>query len=111
MIKKNFKKEINFNFGESDKNTNKAWNKDNQAWWDWYVTLADNSNSETKDVLLNCMVLKAVVLNQSLMDILSLVVQVTLKKHYLHLNLSCQPEKHTNPTKLDYLYPKPYFHS
>ncbi len=52
MIKKNFKKEINFNFDESDKNTNKAWNKDNQAWWDWYVTLADNSNSETKDVLL-----------------------------------------------------------
>ena len=28
------------------------WEQDNQAWWDWYVSLADNSNSNTKDNLL-----------------------------------------------------------
>ena len=24
----------------------KPWDKDNQAWWDWYVSLADNKNTE-----------------------------------------------------------------
>jgi len=26
----------------------KPWNKDNQAWWDWYIGLADNKNTENK---------------------------------------------------------------
>ena len=26
----------------------KPWDKDNQAWWDWYVSLADNKNVEDK---------------------------------------------------------------
>ena len=26
----------------------KPWDKDNQAWWDWYVSLADNKNKENK---------------------------------------------------------------
>ena len=26
----------------------KPWDKDNQAWWDWYVSLADNNNTEDK---------------------------------------------------------------
>ena len=34
------------------KNESKEWDKDNQAWWDWYVTLADNSNSNSEDTLL-----------------------------------------------------------
>ena len=28
---------------------NKSWDKDNQAWWDWYVSLADNTDSNKKD--------------------------------------------------------------
>ena len=26
----------------------KPWNKDNQAWWDWYIGLADNKSTENK---------------------------------------------------------------
>tara|TARA_B100000963_G_C22576199_1_gene648546 strand:- start:432 stop:1400 length:969 start_codon:yes stop_codon:yes gene_type:complete len=37
---------------KSIKIENKAWDKDNQAWWDWYVSLADNSRSKTNDTLL-----------------------------------------------------------
>ena len=25
---------------------NQNWEKDNQAWWDWYVSLAENSNNK-----------------------------------------------------------------
>ena len=46
----NLKKKNRSDISNSNKNKNKAWDKDNQAWWDWYVTLADNSN--TKDALL-----------------------------------------------------------
>ena len=28
----------------------KPWDKDNQAWWDWYVSLADNNSND--DVLI-----------------------------------------------------------
>ena len=28
------------------------WDKDNQAWWDWYVSLADNTDSNKKDGLI-----------------------------------------------------------
>ena len=53
MLKQNnFKKEIHPNFNESHKNVNNAWDKDNQAWWDWYVSLADNSNSNVNNTLL-----------------------------------------------------------
>ena len=53
MIKhKDLKKDIQYQFNESDKNQNKTWDKDNQAWWDWYVTLADNKNSKIKNTLL-----------------------------------------------------------
>ena len=53
MIKqKNFKNEIHSNFNGSHKNENKTWDKDNQAWWDWYVSLADNSNSKANNALL-----------------------------------------------------------
>ena len=50
--KKNLNKEIHSESIGNIKNTNKAWDKDNQAWWDWYVTLADNSSSNTKNALL-----------------------------------------------------------
>ena len=50
--KKNINKEINSESIGNTKNPNKAWDKDNQAWWDWYVTLADNSSSNTKNALL-----------------------------------------------------------
>ena len=26
----------------------KPWDKDNQAWWDWYVSLADNDGKNEK---------------------------------------------------------------
>ena len=53
MLKQNnLKKEIHPNFNESNKNANSAWDKDNQAWWDWYVSLADNSNSNVNNTLL-----------------------------------------------------------
>ena len=33
----------NFNPRMSDaSDISKPWDKDNQAWWDWYVSLADN---------------------------------------------------------------------
>ena len=44
MIKKKLKKQTFLESSESIKSENKAWDKDNQAWWDWYVSLADNSN-------------------------------------------------------------------
>tara|TARA_B100000989_G_scaffold256322_1_gene205482 strand:+ start:440 stop:1444 length:1005 start_codon:yes stop_codon:yes gene_type:complete len=50
--KKNLKKNIYSKSSKYFKNGNKTWDKDNQAWWDWYVTLADNSNSNTKNTLL-----------------------------------------------------------
>ena len=37
---------------ETLKNENKSWDKDNQAWWDWYVSLADNSNSGKNNTFL-----------------------------------------------------------
>ena len=27
-----------------DPSINQSWQQDNQAWWDWYVTLADNAD-------------------------------------------------------------------
>ena len=51
MVEK--KKNIHFKSNENDNNKNKAWDKDNQAWWDWYISLADNSNSNTCDALLD----------------------------------------------------------
>ncbi len=50
--KKNSKKKIPFESSEHLMDINNAWNKDNQAWWDWYVSLADNSNSKPKNTLL-----------------------------------------------------------
>ena len=50
--KKNLKKNIYSKSSKYFKNGNKTWDKDNQAWWDWYVTLADNSNSNTNNTLL-----------------------------------------------------------
>ena len=28
----------------TDPSINQSWQLDNQAWWDWYVTLADNAD-------------------------------------------------------------------
>ena len=50
--KKKIKKNIHLKSSKYYKNGSKTWDKDNQAWWDWYVTLADNSNSSTKNTLL-----------------------------------------------------------
>ena len=39
----------NFNSKKSDAtDISKPWDKDNQAWWDWYVSLADNDIKENK---------------------------------------------------------------
>ena len=27
---------------------NKEWEQDNQAWWDWYITLAENNNKKIR---------------------------------------------------------------
>lgn len=50
--KKNLKKEIHSKFDKSLKNENKTWDKDNQAWWDWYVSLADNSKTNKNNSFL-----------------------------------------------------------
>ena len=51
MIKKqNLKKNTNQNLNNSMKDQTSSWDKDNQAWWDWYVSLADNSNTR-KDLI------------------------------------------------------------
>ena len=47
MDKKNY-----YTSNETLKNENKSWDKDNQAWWDWYVSLADNSNSGKNNTFL-----------------------------------------------------------
>ena len=52
MIKKKLRNKTFLEPNESIKSENKAWDKDNQAWWDWYVSLADNLNSNTKDTLI-----------------------------------------------------------
>ena len=31
----------------------KPWDKDNQAWWDWYVSLADNDSKEHEIININ----------------------------------------------------------
>ena len=46
MTEKNMKKETNLDNGESYTDINKAWDKDNQAWWDWYVSLANNPTTK-----------------------------------------------------------------
>ena len=50
--KKKIPKENSSRFGISILNQNRDWDKDNQAWWDWYVSLADNSNSNINGDLL-----------------------------------------------------------
>ena len=30
----------------NDTDVSKPWDKDNQAWWDWYISLADNDAKE-----------------------------------------------------------------
>ncbi len=30
---------------------NQSWEQDNQAWWDWYVTLAENESHSTNDLV------------------------------------------------------------
>ena len=50
--KQKLKKEFHSKSYKSIENGNKAWDKDNQAWWDWYVSLADNSDSHIEDGLL-----------------------------------------------------------
>ena len=52
MKKKKIQKEIYNKSGKSIANQNSAWDKDNQAWWDWYVSLADNSNLNVNNALL-----------------------------------------------------------
>jgi len=52
MIGKKNLKNIHSKSSKCFKNGSKTWDKDNQAWWDWYVTLADNSNSNTNNTLL-----------------------------------------------------------
>jgi len=36
-----------------DNSINQNWEQDNQAWWDWYVSLAENSNKKYKSIKLN----------------------------------------------------------
>ena len=48
----NLNKKTDFKSSDPHIDENKQWDKDNQAWWDWYVSLADNSNSKTKQGLL-----------------------------------------------------------
>ena len=50
--KKKIKKKTPFKPSKSHKNENESWDKDNQAWWDWYVSLADNSLSNTRKPLI-----------------------------------------------------------
>ena len=52
MFEKKKNKENHSEANKAINDKNKTWDKDNQAWWDWYVTLADNSNSNTKDALI-----------------------------------------------------------
>ncbi len=51
--KKKLKKEIQLKPSEPVKNRSTSWDKDNQAWWDWYVSLADNSDSNKKRTLID----------------------------------------------------------
>ena len=42
---KNSNRNLNTNISDSA-DINKPWEKDNQAWWDWYVSLANNDFKE-----------------------------------------------------------------
>ena len=46
MTENNMKKETSLDYDESYTDINKAWEKDNQAWWDWYVSLANNPTTK-----------------------------------------------------------------
>ena len=37
----------------ADNSINQNWEQDNQAWWDWYITLAENSKKKYKSIKLN----------------------------------------------------------
>ena len=50
--KNNLKKKNDSDGNDSLMNENRAWDKDNQAWWDWYVSLADNSSRNKKKALI-----------------------------------------------------------
>ncbi len=53
---KNKKKVYNINLttkSDVDNDINKNWEHDNQAWWDWYITLADNSNESYKSRIID----------------------------------------------------------
>ena len=52
MTKKDLKQKTYAESSDTFENVNDTWDKDNQAWWDWYVSLADNSNSKTKTKLI-----------------------------------------------------------
>ncbi len=44
-----FKSNTNINSKLTDAtDISKPWDKDNQAWWDWYVSLADNDVKENQ---------------------------------------------------------------
>ena len=42
---KSYRDKLNSN-GLDDTDISKPWDKDNQAWWDWYVGLADNDDKK-----------------------------------------------------------------
>ena len=41
---KNLSKEMLKGINALDPSIKQSWQQDNQAWWDWYVTLADNAD-------------------------------------------------------------------
>ena len=66
-----------------DDSINQSWEQDNQAWWDWYVTLADNSNQVNSDTRLDIPSFPNVVLPSKKMIKNELSTPYNLKKKHI----------------------------
>ncbi|MAH89040.1 MAG: snoK [Pelagibacterales bacterium] len=63
MKKKSDQYSVNLSEKNSVNNSiDQNWEQDNQSWWDWYLTLAENSNKKYKSIKLNPLLVKDIVI-------------------------------------------------
>ena len=68
-----------------DESINQSWEQDNQAWWDWYVTLADNSYQANSDTSLDLPSFPNIALPSNKMIKNELSTPYNLKKKHINL--------------------------
>ena len=66
-----------------NKGINESWEQDNQAWWYWYVTLADNSNQKNDEVIIDLLSLPEIEMASVKLIKKELSSPYTLKKKHI----------------------------